>query len=519
VPTFAKLMTETSSIDLSEIEEGEDGKDLYPFQEEAIRKISNKLNELKDNHNILFQLPTGGGKTVIFSEISRRYIKAVGKKVLILTHRIELCKQTSRMLDDFGVKNSIIDSKVKSVEDGNDFMCFVAMVETLNNRLQDEKVTLNNLGLVIVDEAHYNSFRKLFKYFEDINILGVTATPLSSSIKLPMNENYQELVIGESISSLVEKGYLAKATTYSYNVRLDSLKIGINGDYTVKSSEQLYGNYMMQEKLIRAYEEKSLGKKTLIFNNGIATSYGVYDTFKAAGYEIKHLDHHAGEQERRDILRWFKETPDAILTSVGILTTGFDEPTVETIVLNRATRSLALYHQMIGRGSRVLPNKKEFTVIDLGNNLHRFGLWNSPVDWYHIFQAPHQYYDDLKSDEIIERQFVYEMPDSLKEQFSRSENIVFNVKEEYDKALALGEHSKVVIKKSIEQHAQMCIENAEDLWDALDLAQLLDEDIQDRIKHYSYCTIKTTKNYLIWLKEDYTRRLNTRIRQGFITSD
>lgn len=456
---------------------------------------------------------------MIFSEISRRYIKAVGKKVLILTHRIELCKQTSRMLDDFGVNNSIIDSKVKSVEDGNDFMCFVAMVETLNNRLQDEKVTLNNLGLVIVDEAHYNSFRKLFKYFEDINILGVTATPLSSSIKLPMNENYQELVIGESISNLVEKGYLAKATTYSYNVRLDSLKIGINGDYTVKSSEQLYGNYMMQEKLIRAYEEKSLGKKTLIFNNGIATSYGVYDTFKAAGYEIRHLDHHAGEQERRDILRWFKETPDAILTSVGILTTGFDEPTVETIILNRATRSLALYHQMIGRGSRVLPNKKDFTVIDLGNNLHRFGLWNSPVDWYHIFQAPHQYYDDLKSDEIIERQFVYEMPDSLKEQFSRTENIAFNVKEEYDKALARGEHSKVVIKKSIEQHAQMCIENADDLWDALDLAQLLDEDIQDRIKHYSYCTIKTTKNYLVWLKEDYTRRLNTSIRQGFITSD
>ena len=194
----------------------------------------------------------------------------------------------------------------------------------------------------------------MFKYFEDVNILGVTATPLSSSIKLPMNENYQELVIGESISSLVNKNYLSRATTYSYNVSLDTLKVGINGDYTVKSSEQLYGNYMMQEKLVRAYEEKSKGKKTLIFNNGIATSFGVYDTFKAAGYEIQHLDHHVGEQERREILQWFKNTPDAILTSVGILTTGFDEPTVETIILNRATRSLALYHQMIGRGTRIL---------------------------------------------------------------------------------------------------------------------------------------------------------------------
>lgn len=509
-------MNNFKSIDLSEIEESQDGKDLYPFQVTAIQNISKKLSELEDNHNILFQLPTGGGKTVIFSEIARRYIQASEKKVLILTHRIELCKQTSQMLSEFGVNNKIINSQVKSVVDGNDYTCFVAMVETLNNRLQDEKVTLNNLGLVIIDEAHYNSFRKLFKYFEDVNILGVTATPLSSSIKLPMNENYQELVIGESISSLVEKGFLAKATTYSYNVQLDTLKVGINGDYTVKSSEQLYGNFMMQEKLLRAYEEKSLHKKTLIFNNGISTSFGVYDMFKNAGYNIKHLDHHAGDEERREILRWFRETPDAILTSVGILTTGFDEPTVETIILNRATRSLALYHQMIGRGSRVLPNKKDFTVIDLGNNLHRFGLWDSPVDWYHIFQSPHQYYDDLKSDEIIERQFIYEMPDYLKEKFSKSDRISFNVKAEYDDAMGRGEHSKVVIKKSIDQHVNMCIENSDDMWDALDLAKLLRDDIQDRIKHYSYCTIKTTKNYLIWLEDDYTRRLTTKIRKEFV---
>ena len=509
-------MNDFKSIDLSEIEESQEGKDLYPFQVKALNNISERLSELKDNHNILFQLPTGGGKTVIFSEIARRYIKASGKKVLILTHRIELCKQTSKMLSEFGVNNKIINSQVKSVVDGNEFDCFVAMVETLNNRLQDEKVTLNNLGLVIIDEAHYNSFRKLFKYFEEVNILGVTATPLSSSIKLPMNENYQELVIGESIANLVKNGYLAKATTYSYNVQLDTLKIGINGDYTVKSSEQLYGNYMMQEKLLRAYEEKSLFKKTLIFNNGIATSYGVYDTFKNAGYNIRHLDHHVSDEERREILNWFRDTTDAILTSVGILTTGFDEPTVETIILNRATRSLALYHQMIGRGSRVLPEKKEFTIIDLGNNLHRFGLWDDPVDWFHIFQSPHQYYDDLKSDDIIERQFIYEMPDSVKEKFSNTNDIAFNVKKEYEAAMVRGEHSKVVIKKSIDQHVKMCIENSDDMWDALDLADLLKEDIQDRIKHYSYCTIKTTKNYLIWLEEDYTRRLMSKIRKEFV---
>ncbi len=512
-------MEDAQSIDLADIAESEDGKDLYPFQLEAIQQISDNLRQLKDSHNIVFQLPTGGGKTVIFSEIARRYIKATNKKVLILTHRIELCKQTSGMLEDFGVHNKVIDSKVKSLPDQSDYTCFVAMVETLNNRLQDEKINIDNIGLVIVDEAHYNSFRKLFKYFEDVNILGVTATPLSSSIKLPMNENYQELVVGESIASLIKKGFLSKALTYSFNVRLDSLKIGINGDYTVKSSEQLYGNHMMQEKLLRAYEEKAKGTKTLIFNNGISTSFGVYDTFKAAGYPIEHLDHNTGEQERRDILKWFKETPDAVITSVGILTTGFDEPLVETIILNRATRSLSLYHQMIGRGSRITPTKSEFTVIDLGNNLHRFGLWESPVDWYHIFQSPHQYYDDLKSDDAIERQFKYEMSDEIREQFAKSDHITFDVKAEYEKSISIGEHSKKVIQRSIDQHVKICVENAGDMWDALDLAKLLENDVQDRIRHYSYCTIKTTKNYLVWLEEDYTRRLNSQIRKAFATED
>ena len=83
--------------------------------------------------------------------------------------------------------------------------------------------------MVVIDEAHYNSFRKLFKFFEGQILLGVTATPLSSNIKLPLKDNYQELIVGESICTLVDDGYLARAKTYSYDVNLKSLKVGING--------------------------------------------------------------------------------------------------------------------------------------------------------------------------------------------------------------------------------------------------------------------------------------------------
>jgi superfamily II DNA or RNA helicase len=490
-------------------------KELYGYQKEALEQVFERLESKPENYNLVYQLPTGGGKTVIFSEIARSYIAKTNKKVLILTHRIELCNQTSKMLSEFNVNNKIINSNVKELDDQDQYMCFVAMVETLKNRLNDDKLELDQIGMVIIDEAHYNSFRKLFKYFDNCFILGVTATPLSSNMKLPMNEIYNELLVGEPVLSLVEKGFLAKANTYTYDVALGTLKVGINGDYTVKSSEELYSNNLMQEKLLYAYEQKSKGKKTLIFNNGINTSLHVYETFKAEGYAVRHLDNTNSKQDRADILQWFKETPDAILTSVGILTTGFDEPSVETIILNRATKSITLYYQMIGRGSRVLGDKKDFTVLDLGNNAARFGLWGTPLNWQRIFNSPMYYLDNLISDDEIERQFSYQLPPEVLAEFPNSTDFSFDVKAEYDKAIKHGLKSKIVLDKSIEQHCKLCFENSEDVFDARILSRLLNDDIADRIKKYSYCIIKSTKNYVQWLEDDYKRRLSSMINQSF----
>ncbi len=504
-------------LEASDIQEKKVGKKLYDYQQDAINKIFERLQNFPEGHNLLYQLPTGGGKTVIFSEIAKRYIKEVGKKVLILTHRIELCGQTSNMLTEFGVENKIINSKVKTLPDQEEYMCFVAMVETLNNRLQDEKLEMEHVGLVIIDEAHYNSFRKLFQFFEKAVILGVTATPLSSNIKLPMKDNYSELIVGNSIAALIENGFLSRADTYTFDVNLGSLKIGIDGDYTVSSSDQLYSNYMMQQKLLNAYEEKSKGKKTLIFNNGINTSKQVYEMFVNAGYEIRHLDNTNSDQDRRDILMWFKTKPDAILTSVGILTTGFDEPTVETIILNRATKSLTLYHQMIGRGSRILPDKSSFTVIDLGNNALRFGLWDSYVNWHDIFRSPDLYLQNLSSDDEIERQFKYVMPEELRAKFSKSASIEFDVKEEYFRVTKLGCRPKAALENAIEQHARICFENSTDFFEARELAALLEDDIEYRVKRYTYCICKSTDNYIFWLKEDYKRKLNLNLNRKFLS--
>lgn len=487
-------------------------KILYPFQEKAVNDI---LDQLKDdtNDNILFQLPTGGGKTVIFSEITKRYIEQTNKKVLILTHRIELCVQTSNQLSALEIQNKVITSDVKEVPDQENYNCYTAMVETLNNRLNEDEEFLTDIGLVIVDESHYNSFRKIFQYYEGATILGVTATPLSSNKALPLNDNFDKLIVGESIASLIKKGYLADADTFTYDVNLKGLKIGVNGDFTVSSSEAVYGNYFMQEKLLFAYEEVCFGDKTLIFNSGIDTSWKVYETFKKKGYKVRHLDSTFSDKDRKEILKWFKETPDAVLSSVGILTTGFDEPTVQSIILNRATRSLTLYHQMIGRGSRRLKNKERFKVIDLGNNVRRFGLWQDYINWQDAFKFPEKFLESrLSEEDDLEFEVEYEVPEHIKERFSKVPIEPFYIKEVYDECIDNGQRGKAAVDVSLKNHLELIKNNAEDMYEGLDMVELLKDEIEFRLRKYTKCISKSTDNYLKWLLDTYNRKLRQAIR-------
>jgi len=99
------------------------------------------------------------------------------------------------------------------------------------------------------------------------------------------------------------------------------------------------------------------------------------------------------------------------------------------------------------------------------------------------------------------------MPDDLRERFKNTEDISFNVRAEYEKIMKSHGKSKMVIEKSIEQHSKMCIENSEDVFDARELAKLLKDDIEYRIRIFSYCIINNTKNYKNWLQEEYMRKL------------
>jgi superfamily II DNA or RNA helicase len=482
---------------------------LYQYQEKDINRLFDQLEQSPANRRLLYQLPTGGGKTVIFSSITQRFIDKFHKKVVILTHRIELCKQTSITLKGFGIKNKLITSSQKRIRK-DATPCYVAMVETLNNRIEDGYLDTSEIGLVIIDEAHHNSFHKLLHKFGNASIIGVTATPFSSDIDLPMNKSYDELIIGESIPSLIEQGFLAKPVTWRYDVELNTLKRESFGDFTISTSDELYSSPAMLKLLLDAYEKHSKNKKTLIFNNGIFTSKNVCQMFLDAGYEARHLDNSTPPAEREEILLWLKKTKKAILTSVSILTTGFDEPTVQTVILNRATTSLTLYHQMIGRGSRCLPRKKSFTIIDLGNNTERFGEWQEPVDWNYVFQHPEEYYEKMNTSPGVES---HNISSQLRSKFPNSLEIAFDIQSAHRTAVENNQKPMVVIRDSIRQHAMMCIENSESTEEALSLAKELDKEIEWRVKQYTKCLGNVTRNYREWLQNDYQSRLRLLIQK------
>ena len=123
--------------------------------------------------------------------------------------------------------------------------------------------------------------------------------------------------------------------------------------------------------------------------------------------------------------------------------------------------------------------------------------------------------DGILSDEDLENNFKYEMPDTIRASFSKTEDVYFDINKTYIESIRRGESSKVVLKRSIEQHAKICVENSEDIFDALGLMKLLDDDIEFRINRYSKCISKSTHNFLAWLKDEYKKKLRSFLRQNF----
>ena len=349
---------------------------LREYQEQSVIKVAQKLTT---NRKIVFQLATGGGKTITFSAITKRYIEKSGKAVLILVHRKELMVQTCRTLfNAYNISAQVIKAGMKTVPKS---AVYVGMVESTIRRLPED------IGLVIIDEAHNLSFSKMFQHFETQLIIGFTATPLTSNKKKPLKDYYQDIVCGVDIPDLIQQGSLCQNITFAPKDTVDASKLKVKaGEYDEGMMAMEFSNKKHISNTVSAYEAHSKNTKTLIFNCSIAHSDLVTQAFIEAGYNCRSLD--STMSNRDEIIKWYMTTPDAILCNVAILTTGFDAPDTETIIMNRATLSMPLWLQCCGRGSRPTDAKSSFTIIDMGQNAITHGDWCDSRDWENIFFNP-----------------------------------------------------------------------------------------------------------------------------------
>jgi superfamily II DNA or RNA helicase/predicted nucleic acid-binding Zn ribbon protein len=329
---------------------------LRPYQLTAVDEIRGAFKESK---RVVLCLPTGAGKTVVFSEIVRRVLEK-GRRVAIITHRRELLSQAGKLN-----------------------RCDILMVETLNNQIKRGVVNLSSYDLLVIDEAHIGNFRKILEGFDGF-VIGATATPVS---KPPMAQSYGRLINSVGIGELIAQGYLCNPITYAMHP-VDTSKIASRmGEFTAQGLDDAFNRPKVYEGVVQEYCKRWREKKAIVFCVNIEATINTAEAFaKELGVGRVYAVHSKqSAYERADLIEEFTASKYGILVNCGIATTGFDCPDIEVVVVNRATKSVALWLQMVGRGSRPTANKSAFTILDFGENVHRLGFWQEARDWGKAF--------------------------------------------------------------------------------------------------------------------------------------
>lgn len=351
-------------------------------------RINNEVaaHYAKGTKSVIVQAATGSGKTITFSALCKRFTSKVNKRIVIAVHREELLKQTRlTLLKNFDICAQSITAKYKEIRPAK---VYVGMVETMNNILRKNPDAFGDVGMLICDEVHIGNFKKLYEFYPNTFRVGFSATPISATKKHPLKQDYHAIVTAIDTPELIRQGALVQNETWGIKgVKRKSLQVK-NGKFDESFMSAEFSQSKNVQNCVIAYMDHcaKTHPKAIVFNCNIQHSKLVTKAFLAAGYNAKHLD--GNSSDREDLLRWLKVTPDAILNSVGVLTTGFDETSVQSVIVNRSTMSLPLWLQMTGRGSRPHQGKKTFNIIDLGGNALDLGDWSTPRDWEDLFYNP-----------------------------------------------------------------------------------------------------------------------------------
>lgn len=333
----------------------------------------NALREgFKTHTRQIMALSTGGGKTHIFTRIVEQ-AALKGKRCLILTDRIELFRQTLKPLQNSNVSICQINKDNRMVSTSS--LVFLAMVETFKRRMS----TLSHLqfDLIIADEAHKSAFFPILDAYPNVPTIGATATPINKRL----HKYYTNLVQLIDVPELIEQGFLCPCVAYQMQDDVSDIAVKSNGEFEDESHFKHFNKSKLYDGVIDKWLEKTPLKKTLVYCVNIKHAEHTSESFNQRGIKTFCITSKTPDVERAFILFEFSKNRFPVLVNCGCLTAGFDDPSVEVIVINRAISVESLFIQIVGRGARPLPGKNHFTVIDFGMNHNRHGLWEWPRKW------------------------------------------------------------------------------------------------------------------------------------------
>jgi superfamily II DNA or RNA helicase len=340
---------------------------LHDYQVECINTISKHFEK---NNSQIVQLPTGSGKTFIFLN----FLKKFAKSGVILCPSIELQEQ----IFDWG-KVFLGEDRIEKGWKKINCPFHVLTLASLNYDNVMHKILKNKFEYVVMDEAHHGCAPTFVKFLDKIKdkkfkLLGLTATPERLDSKNLLNV-FGELTFTKNILEMIEMNQLCDIESYKIKTMCNLGFTSTGHDFAqidLKSLDEEKRNGI----IIDTVKNECHDKKTLIFCLNINHSVKIANELKLCGYVAEFIHGKLSYAQRHAILQRFKSGETQILTNCQLLTEGFDEPSIEALVMTRPTRSKSLYCQMIGRGLRKYPGKEVCYLYELADNNHKICTFN-----------------------------------------------------------------------------------------------------------------------------------------------
>lgn len=339
---------------------------LRDYQGAAVTEI--RAHYAAGRKRALLWMPTGTGKTTVFSYILRATNERGWPAIMVVRGR-KLVDQASQRLIRDGVEHGV--TMANHWLNRPYLKTQICSVDTLLARNQRPEARL-----VVIDEAHMatsDGYLELLKAYPDAFFLSVTATPYT---KRPLRHLADAVVRPISFNDAVAQGYLVPPRYFCPShvdltgVRVDSK----TGDYVQGELARAVDKSFLVGDIVEQWKKHARDRPSLAFAVSKEHSRHITEAFLAAGIRAEHVDESTKEREREDVVRRLESGQTQVVSNVGILCTGVDIPVVGAVILARPTKSYCLYVQQIGRGTRPFAMKNDFMVLDHGDNVARHGF-------------------------------------------------------------------------------------------------------------------------------------------------